>query len=187
VAEGGEAACAEGEPATDPYTGCWRTLEEVSRGNDPAGTLEALVSSYTRLFMVPGDEYVHPWESPYRGKEVMLFQESTLDVRERYRAFGFEAEGYRHFPEDHIAMMMHFLGALGSEAYTAHEGHDHERLMEILEAQRSFIDEHLTYWRPRFVEALELRDSLGFYLMFARTLDAFLADDRAFLREVLAR
>ena len=54
--------------------------------------------AFNKLFMVPGGSYAYPWESPYLGKDATLFKESTLDVRERYAKYGFEAEMKGHFP-----------------------------------------------------------------------------------------
>lgn len=78
---------------------------------------DAMKVAFNKLFMVPGGSYVYPWESPYLGKDATLFKESTLDVRERYAKYGFEAEMKGHFPEDHIAMMMQFLACLADESY----------------------------------------------------------------------
>ena len=72
--------------------------------------IEALASDYAKLFQVPGASYVHPWESPYVGKESMVFQESTLDVRSFYHEAGFKLRAEKHFPDDHIAAMMDYLG-----------------------------------------------------------------------------
>lgn len=143
--------------------------------------VESLKSSYTRLFLVPGQDYVHPWESPYVGKEVTLFQESTLDVRGRYAAFGFRAEGFKHFPEDHIAMMLHFMGALSSRVFEAYSNHEDAKACDLMRAQSDFISVHLTYWRPKFLDDLYEKDSLGFYAVCGRALDAFLQDDFHFL------
>jgi len=171
----------------NPFLLCKRTLEEFLKQPDEDEVARELASSFTQLFMVPGDGYVHPWESPYRGKEAMLFQESTLDVRYRYKEFGFEADHHKRFPEDHIAMMLHFLGALSAEAYDAHVQRDDERLHTVLDAQGSFIEEHLTRWRSRFVEEIALKDSLGFYLAFARSLDVFVVEDMDFIHDEIAQ
>ena len=84
--------------------------------------MASLKASFTRLFLVPGASFVHPWESPYIGKEVMLFQESTLDVRHRYAAYGFAAAEFGHFPEDHVSMMLDFLGNGDERYHAAHNG-----------------------------------------------------------------
>ena len=96
------------------------------QANDPAYA-DAMKVAFNKLFMVPGGSYVYPWESPYLGKDATLFKESTLDVRERYAKYGFEAEMKGHFPEDHIAMMMQFLACLADESYEAFADGDDAR------------------------------------------------------------
>lgn len=169
----------------DVFDACCKLFENPAGADCGEDAVAVLESSFTRLFMVPGAEYVHPWESPYVGKEVTIFQESTLDVRKRYAAFGFQVEGVHHFPDDHVATMMHFLGALSSRAFGAYGEGDEGRVREILAAQADFLDAHLTYWRPKFLEALDHHDLLGFYVGCARVMDAFLIDDREFLRGYL--
>ena len=95
--------------------------------NGPAYA-DAMKVAFNKLFMVPGGSYVYPWESPYLGKDATLFKESTLDVRERYAKYGFEAEMKGHFPEDHIAMMMQFLACLADESYEAFADGDDARM-----------------------------------------------------------
>lgn len=146
-----------------------------------AARIEALRSDYNRLFVVPGDSYVHPWESPYIGKEAMLFQESTLDVRHRYREHGFAAAGLGRFPEDHISMMLDFLAHLSSDAFEAFGDGDDAEVARILASQRDFSAVHLLNWVDAFCGKLREKDSDGAFLCLAEALSAFLAIDERFM------
>lgn len=149
--------------------------------------VEALRSDFTRLFLAPGESYVHPWESPYVGKEEMLFQESTLDVRHRYADFGFAAVEFGRFPEDHVSMMLDFLAHLGSRAFDAFgEGRDDEA-RRILASQRDFVQAHLLNWLDKFHEELCEKDGTGVYRQLAAALLAFLALDEGFAERALAK
>ncbi len=148
---------------------------------DAEGAAETLKSAYTRLFLVPGESYVHPWESPYIGKETMVFQPSTLDVRQRYRAFGFQAAEYKHFPEDHVAMMTHFMGLLAQRAFSAYLEGDDAEAARLLAAQRDFAAGHLGGWVAAFARKVGDADAGGFYAACANALVAFLADETRFL------
>ncbi|MDR0514582.1 MAG: molecular chaperone TorD family protein [Coriobacteriaceae bacterium] len=156
------------------------------KAEDP-GCLEALRSSYTRLFLVPGDSRVIPWESPYIGKETMLFQESTLDVRARYAEHGFAASGEAHFPEDHIAMMLDFLAHLSSRAYEAFADAQDAELGRILAAQGSFLEAHILPWLPLFCEDLGHKDDRGFFFPISQALLAWAQADKAWLDSGAAR
>ena len=162
---------------------------------DAEGAAETLKSAYTRLFLVPGESYVHPWESPYIGKETMVFQPSTLDVRQRYRAFGFQAAEYKHFPEDHVAMMTHFMGLLAQRAFSAYLEGDDAEAARLLAAQRDFAAGHLGGWVAAVAGKVGdadaggfyadaggfYADAGGFYAACANALVAFLADETRFL------
>ena len=53
-----------------------------------AEQLAPLLADYGRLLEIPGDGFVRPWESVYRGKDHLLFDRETLEVSEAYRRFG---------------------------------------------------------------------------------------------------
>lgn len=153
---------------------------------DDAAYVEALKSDFTRLFLVPDEAYVHPWESPYIGKEVMLFQESTLDVRHRYAEYGFKAVEFGHFPEDHVSMMMDFLAHLSTRAFDAFgDGRDDE-VRRILLSQQDFAREHLLNWLPAFRDKVHENDAQGVYRRLADALVAFLMVDECFVEQALA-
>ena len=59
---------------------------------------------YRMLFIGPEEMPAPPWESIYMGEEAALFQETTLEVRQAYRAFGMQAEAYQRVPDDSLAL-----------------------------------------------------------------------------------
>lgn len=161
-----------------------QTLMETHAAKaDDTAYIEALKADYSRLFLTPGTSYVHPWESPYVGTESMLFQESTLDVRHRLRAFGYEPQMLGSFPDDHLALMLDFLAHLSSRAFEAFGDGEDETLKHILTAQQEFIAEHLLNWLPLFCEKLQEKDAAGVYLTYAQALVVFLEGDKRFIVE----
>jgi TorA maturation chaperone TorD len=160
-------------------------LASLGKKMDDAEYLESLRSDFTRLFLVPGNSYVYPWESPYVGKEMMLFQESTLDVRRRYREYGFAAMEYGHFPEDHLSMMLDFLAHLSSRAFDAFGDGDDRNVKRILSSQKEFIVTHFINWLSDFYNDLSKKDVMGVYCQFADALRAFLETDRIFVEDTL--
>lgn len=155
------------------------------RANDPAYA-DAMKVAFNKLFMVPGGSYVYPWESPYLGKDATLFKESTLDVRERYAKYGFEAEMKGHFPEDHIAMMMQFLACLADESYEAFADGDDARVRELLGAQQAFVLAHVGEWLEALNEELYRKDESGVFFQIVESLRAFVACDVDFVGELVA-
>lgn len=156
------------------------------RLDDPA-FLDSLRDQYARLFVVPGDTSVKPWESVYATAEATLFTRRTLDVRARYEALGFQAQEKGHFPEDHLSMMLDFMAAVSERAYEAAVAGDASRLAELLEAQRSFACNHLANWLPKLAEALDERDAAGFFAACGRVTLAFVEEDERVVSDMASR
>lgn len=170
---------------TEALTDMQELLTSLAGKADDVAFVAECKSDFTRLFLVPGVSYVHPWESPYIGKETMLFQESTLDVRHRYAEYGFVASEFGHFPEDHISMMLDFLAHLSTQAFEAFADGNDDAVKRILSFQKDFVATHLMNWLPQFYDALCERDNVGTYRRFARALHAFLACDERCMDHIL--
>ena len=147
---------------------------------------EALQGQYTRLFMVPGDGYVKPWESVYTSPAGTLFAASTLDVRRRYEALGFAAREKGHFPEDHLSMMLDFMAAVAERAYEAVVAGDDGRGGRRGGAPAGFAPPPVMPWLDDLAAALEEQDATGFYAVCARTTERFVAEDERMVGSLVA-
>ena len=134
---------------------------------------DELKSDFVRLFVVPGASYVHLWESPYVGKEGMVFQESTLDVRSYYHAAGYKLQAEKHFPDDHIAAMMDYLGRMAQRAYEAYADGNDAAVAEALAVQRRFVESHVLTWVDDFAAKVAQLDGRGCYAALAYGMAAF--------------
>ena len=114
---------------------------------DPA-MLGRLTWDFNRLFVGPGEMRAAPWESVYRSKTKLTFQEPTLAVRALYERFGFESPALHREPDDHLALELDFLGALSDLAAEAVRDGDGERLAACFEAQ-TVASGSSTCWRGR--------------------------------------
>lgn len=171
--------------AASDVLGRMEKLADFLRGKvDDADYIDSLSSLYVRLFSVPGESYVYPWESPYLDTDKMIFKESTIDVRRRYAAHGFEAVEYKHFPEDHVSMMLDFMARLSERAFQAFGDEDDEKAAALLGDQADFIDAHLGEWLESFHKELCLKDESGMFSQMAEVLRAFVAVDWAFAASV---
>lgn len=151
--------------------------EEVASRIEEAPFVEALRSDFTKLFQVPGEAYVRPWESPYLGKEGMVFQASTLDVRSFYHQAGFKLKAEKHFPDDHIAAMMDYMGRMAQRAYEAFANESDDQVRTLLAAQRLFAEKHLLTWVDEFAKAVAEKDERGYFNAFAQAAVAFVHVD----------
>ena len=150
---------------------------------------EAIAIEYARLFAVPGEQAVRPYESAYCdtlsidtstacspyfkpepqrcGLSGFLHGPSSLAVREAYRQAGFELDSSAHELPDHLAIELEFMG----------------RLLEHgeLERARTFFAEHLGRWAVRCLEDVKRNVPSGFYRLAAGTLATFLQHEQQLL------
>lgn len=152
--------------------------------SDPANATaeahDALLWDYTRMFIGPGKLAAPPWESAYSNEERLLFQEQTLQVRQVFRSYGLVLATAPSNPEDHIGLELDFM------YHTCRLAMEQApRLVQILNDQQDFLNEHLLAWAPDFAADVVKSANTGFYCGMARMLNGFLRTDRAILEELL--
>lgn len=126
----------------------------IEQVRDTPNALELLKSDYTKLFVGPGKLPAPPWESVYVSGEDLLFQPSTLEVRQAYRRAGYKAAGYPHEADDHIATEFGFMEALANRTKEAYENGCEEQVRLHIAHQTRFLSEHINVWLPLFTDRL---------------------------------
>ena len=147
--------------------------------------IQQLRDEYTRLFVGPLEMEAPPWESVYLGEEGMLFQESTLNVRECYRRFGLLPEEYPRVADDSLALELGFMAELARRSVDAFEANDTDTLELTLRGARDFLTEHLLLWVPKLLERLNKTEG-RFYPRLAHILDSFLKIDLETVNDLLS-
>jgi len=147
--------------------------------------LDRAKNEYTVLFIGPAKLVAPPWESVYRNKQEMLFQESTLAVREFYRKFNMLPEGYPRIPDDGLALELHFMAKLSEKALNALREDRIDWLKYYLNGQNIFLSNHLLIWIPMFVERMAGATSDYLYPQMCLVLDDFLKRDKKVVEELL--
>ena len=160
-------------------------LERLHREAESLDCIERLRDEYTRLFVGPLEMDAPPWESVYLGEEGMLFQESTLKVRECYRRFGLLPEEYPRVADDSLALELGFMAELARRAADALASGDTDTLNLTLHGARDFLTEHLLFWVPKLVERLDKTEG-RFYPQLAHILDSFLKKDLETVNDLLS-
>lgn len=146
--------------------------------------LSHVQSEYTRLMIGPGKLIAYPWESTYNKKENLLFQESTLLVRQTYRKHGYLPEGYPHVADDHIALELHFMAKLSGEALNAFQDGDRNRTVQILKDQINFLQQHMLNWLPRYAQDIGKSDTMYMYPQFGLAVSEFIRIDHELATEI---
>lgn len=152
--------------------------------------LEIAQRDYVKLFIGPGKLPAPPWESVYATGKDVLFQESTIEVRKAYRSAGYQATGYPHEADDHLAIELGFMQRLSDDSQAACEQNDIERLRLLISQQILFLEEHLCVWLPQFCERLSsdaaLMSTNGPYISDKPQYTAFYQDLSALTRDIVA-
>ena len=160
-------------------------LERLRAETRAPDCVEHLRGEYTRLFVGPMEMDAPPWESIYLGEEGMLFQESTLKVRECYRRFGLLPEEYPRVADDSLALELGFMADLARRSADAFESGDADTLDLTLRGARDFLTEHLLLWVPKLLERLDKTEG-RFYPQLAHILDSFLKKDLETVNDLLS-
>lgn len=161
-------------------------VNQHMRTDDVEDAASAMGDDYPKLFQVPGDAYVRPWESPYINADGMLFRGSTLDVRSYYHQAGFKLQAEKHFPDDHIAAMMDYMVRMCQRAYEAFAEGDDAVAEEALRVQSDFMCKHVLTWIDAFADKVIRNDVRAYYAAFAGAMAAFAHVDGACVQGVLA-
>lgn len=158
----------------------------VGSKRDSAAFIGEVSDEFARFFEGPADPPAYPWESTYVGDGSMVFQPSTLVVREAYRTHGLQVSRLYHVPDDHVSIMCAFMAELSRRALKAFRGRDTANLRELLAAQRSFAGSHMVNWLPRYAEGSLRVSKAHLYPHMAQGVSAFVALDAAFCEHALA-
>lgn len=166
-------------------TGCDDAERTAGAVAGAMGKAEDQTGLYARLFLGPTKLACPPWESVYRSKRRALFQRSTLDVRNAYRAQGLLPQMYPRVADDHIALELGFLSALAQRTLEAIQAEDTPAARKAFEASKRFLDEHLSVWALAYADDLEKEAPDTLYALVARMAADFAARDVSLVGELL--
>ncbi|WP_099188827.1 TorD/DmsD family molecular chaperone [Tepidibacter mesophilus] len=160
-------------------------LIEYFKKNDVLETnnFKCLHWDYTKMFVGPGSLPAPPWGSAYITEDRLLFQESTLDARKSYLKYNLIVKNYLQEPDDHIGSELDFMYRLCEFAVKNIDKPN--KLIEILEDQRSFLNEHIGKWVFEFSDdIIEYSDTL-FYKGIAKILKGFIRIDKVIVSDLI--
>ena len=164
---------------------------DIDPAEDPhwLDAAEEIAVDYARLFAVPGEQSVHPYESAYCdtlsidtsaacsayfenqrpivGLPGFIGGPSASALARAYAGSGFELDPACHELPDHLSIELEFMG----------------RLLERgdVDATKVFFQEHLGQWAFRCLEDVKRNVPSGFYRIAADTLTTFLRHEQEVL------
>jgi TorA maturation chaperone TorD len=159
-------------------------LLKVFSSEDKNHEVEKLYFDYMRLFVGPDGPHAPPWESVYTSEEALIFEKSTLQVREQYAQLGLEYVLKDSEPDDHIAPELQFMAHVSDQVKTAES--DANIVRGALERQLLFLETHLSKWVGRFCDEIEKNAQSGVFQKLPLLLRAFVSIDYQQLERSLA-
>ena len=145
------------------------------------GQIQREYEEHHRLFVGPGPLVAPPWESYYRSREQLLFEEWTYQIREQYHHFGLKYKNENNEPDDHLLLELEFMLFLIDSCLRETRA---EKIVELISSQITFLENHLTIWVPFFCKRIIENTSSQFYLGAAMMLEDLLSFDLTTLLEV---
>jgi len=154
---------------------------DIEQIDDPG----CLKIDYAKLFMGPYKLLAPPYGSVYLEGERLVMGKSTLDAQHRYREAGVDiTEDFKEAP-DHIAVELEFMHFLISNEIEAIAGQNIEGVVNSLQRQRSFLEDHLGVWVSEFADNMENNAATMFYRNSAKATKLFVNDDYRTLSSLL--
>ncbi len=149
----------------------WRMIGEYLDKKSPA----EVGDEFTRLFLGPYNVEVNPYESYYLAGG--LFKEPLIEVRNFMAQTGMKKAGEDYAePEDALAFELEIMNWLIQKQLDAKTNKAEQRWVE---AQATFLKQHLLVWGPACARDIEGAESARFYKGAAALLVGLLEMDGA--------
>jgi len=161
-------------------------LEEFCKNNletEPQQLSKRLKEEFYRLFIGPERLKAPPYESFYLGKDKIVFDVQTLQIRDCYHSWGLEVEKKYQEPDDHIGIELQFMSYLIDQAVLSLNGKK-ETLYENLFDQQYFLSQHILAFGPDFFQLVIDNTREDFYQGLAFLAHGFLKEDLNYLRQL---
>lgn len=145
--------------------------------------IETLVVDYSQLFIGPFQMTAAPYGSIYLESGRQVMSDSTADIVSRYEMVGIEiSKDFKDVP-DHISAELEFMYFLIYQEIVSLEKRDREIAVGYIEKQRSFLEDHLVVWLPKFAQAVDDNATTDFYKNISKATLQFVQHDLATLNK----
>lgn len=141
--------------------------------------VKELGADYLNLFIGPGKLGAAPYESVYRSNKPLVFQEHTMEVRAEYAKHGLVPERFQQEPDDHISLELDFMLRLVEKTMTDIRANRYSKARKLMQAQKSFMADHVMKWAPAFAEKVTGNAKTDFYRGIGKMLIGYLRIDEA--------
>ncbi|HIP41267.1 MAG TPA: dehydrogenase [Campylobacterales bacterium] len=139
---------------------------------------------YTNLFLL----HLVPYESFYTRDDQMIESGGDNPVLELYNALDFrvELDKARVVSPDHIGVELEFMYMLCRALRKAYDAEDEEGIIELLQVQKGFLQDHLLNWSPMYLINMKRESRTPLYHDGAELALEFMLSDFEYINEQLA-
>jgi TorA maturation chaperone TorD len=188
------------EPAVEllryPQEGSEKVFQQIQKGLGlvkPYGSnkdrtdeeiLTNLSRDWTRLFRgVVRDGILPPYESLYQAER--LQKKTAQEINRLFSKMGVQVPEEWHQPSDYIGVELDFMRLLCEKEWRHRDNGEPNALREAVEAEKSFLEDHLTLWVPIFCERMLKEAREEYYLGIAHLTLGFVGFDRLWVSRLL--
>ena len=138
---------------------------------------------FTNLFLL----HLVPYESFYTRDDQMIESGSDNPLIDLYNALDFKVETKeaRVVSADHIGVELEFMYMLSKAMLKAFEADDEIGIIELLEVQKGFLQDHLLNWSPMYLINLKRESRTPIYHDGAELVLEFMLSDFEYINEKL--
>jgi TorA maturation chaperone TorD len=175
--EGGEEALRQidkGLKLIKPYASRKNVIDEK--------ILIDISKDWTHLFRgVERDGILPPYESLYRtGK---LQEKPARKIHRLFSQMGIRVPDEWHQPPDYIGVELDFMRLLCSGELEAYEKQEKKSIVEVVAAEKSFVEHHLGMWVSEFCKKMAEQAREDYYRGVARLTIGLVEYDRSYTKK----
>lgn len=152
------------------------------------GTRQELAVDFTSTFVgaqAYEGRYAVPYESVFRSESGLLMQEPRNEVYRTYKKAAIKLREGVNLPEDHLSFEFEFLAILCDRVVEALDDGDTGRAIEILESQKTFIEDHILSWFDDLAELANKMLQTRFYRGVLKVTKGYLEVDLEAIVELI--
>ncbi|MBX7105760.1 MAG: molecular chaperone TorD family protein [Gemmataceae bacterium] len=147
------------------------------------GPADDLFAEYDRVFGIGPTADFPPYETEFCANQEPFYRAQQMaDVAGFYKAFGLNVARGRPDRPDHLALELEFMALLLTNERLALESISDfrdEHVAVCRATQRSFFNDHVSWWVPSFAAGLRRKADTGPYAALGYLLAAFMPLERA--------
>jgi TorA maturation chaperone TorD len=146
--------------------------------------LTNLSKDWTRLFRgVDRDGMLPPYESLYRPER--LRKKPAQEINRLFSGMGIQVPEEWHQPSDYIGVELDFMRLLCEKELRSRNAGKRNTLREAVEAENSFLEDHLALWVPIFCKRMLDEAREAYYLGIANLTSGLVGFDRLWVSRLL--